>query len=573
MIHMDIHAQKLIISPSIEPDSKEFVNLLNKITIKDSLQLQSECKSLLHKYIQEGFLLASIDSIYTSNLNLIINFHKGNKFKNASIKYDSVQTEILQACGIRPPKNNLEPIQLKNDIEKILIFCENNGYPFASIFYKNIIINDSILTADLFLNKSLFVTYDTISHYSNTKISRNYLANYLGIQEGKPYNKSKLLVLSKRMNQLPFLALQNKPTITFWKDKASVNITTIAKNASKFDFLIGVLPNIVDGVQKFTITGNLNADLFNILSYGERLGFSFAQLRPESPQFDLKIQYPYVLNTDFGLDFGFNLYKRDSIYLDIKNELGIQYIFNAESQVKLLYNTFSSSNLSINAQSIIQSRQLPNTLDISQQNLGLEFNLQKLNYIYNPQKGFNLSVRILGGIRTIQKNLKILALLSDDGFNFESLYDTVTLSSYQLKTNIKMDYFIPLSKLTTFKFGINTGFIYTNGTIYQNEKYRLGGNRLLRGFDEESIFTSKYAVITGEYRLLLSTNSNLFAFYDQALVQLKDNSSDSPYSFGTGITFETKSGIFGISFAVGATQDTPIDLKSIKTHLGFISLF
>jgi hemolysin activation/secretion protein len=572
-IQMQVIAQKLTILPSLDLDSKEFVKLLNKSIIKDSSQLHVESKRILNDYIAQGFLLSSIDSMYARDSKWLIQFSKGNKFKIAAINYDSIQLDILQSCGIIPPKNKLLPTQVKIDINKILVYCENHGYPFASIFYKNVEINDSILKADLFLNKNIFITYDTINHNSNTKLSRKYLESYLGIQEGKPYNKSQLLSLSKRCNQLPFLALKQNPTATFWKDKVSINLTTIAKNASKFDFLIGVLPNIVDGVQKFSITGNLNADMYNLLGYGERLSLAFAQLRPESPQLDVKIQYPYVLNTDFGLDFSFNLYKRDSTFLDVKNEIGIQYIFKAESQLKLLYNTFSSSNLSINAASIIQTKQLPSTLDVSQQNIGLEFNLYKLDYLYNPKRGFSINFRILGGKRSIQKNLKILELQSIDGYNYGSLYDTIALSSFQFKSNLKFDYFIPISKLTTFKIGLNSGFIFSEAPIYQNEKYRLGGNRLLRGFDEESFFTSKYAVLTGEYRFLLSTNSNLFAFYDQGFLILKDNALDKPYSVGTGITFETKSGIFGISFAVGATQNIPLDLKSIKTHLGFISIF
>jgi hypothetical protein len=42
---------------------------------------------------------------------------------------------------------------------------------------------------------------------------------------------------------------------------------------------------------------------------------------------------------------------------------------------------------------------------------------------------------------------------------------------------------------------------------FRNELFQIGGNRLLRGFDEESQFVSQYLVPSVEYRYLIGQNS------------------------------------------------------------------
>ncbi len=98
----------------------------------------------------------------------------------------------------------------------------------------------------------------------------------------------------------------------------------------------------------------------------------------------------------------------------------------------------------------------------------------------------------------------------------------------------------------------------------------------LRGFDEESIFASSYVVGTIEYRFLLEENSWFFAFTDFAWYENNSKDAwdtDTPYGFGTGVTFETKAGIFALTYALGSRYGQPIELRSGKIHVGFIGLF
>ena len=48
---------------------------------------------------------------------------------------------------------------------------------------------------------------------------------------------------------------------------------------------------------------------------------------------------------------------------------------------------------------------------------------------------------------------------------------------------------------------------------------------------------------------------------------------DNPFSGGIGINFETKPGIFSISYALGAQENNPILFKTAKIHFGFVNYF
>ena len=134
------------------------------------------------------------------------------------------------------------------------------------------------------------------------------------------------------------------------------------------------------------------------------------------------------------------------------------------------------------------------------------------------------------------------------------MYDSLNLKTFQFQIGTKLEYYVPIRKLTTIKASIQSGLIFSPQEIFRNEQYRLGGNKLLRGFDEETIFSTRYAILTIEPRLLIGQNSYLFVFGDIGYTEDKTNdtnTTDTPMGLGAGLTFETKVGLFGFSGALG----------------------
>jgi hemolysin activation/secretion protein len=161
-------------------------------------------------------------------------------------------------------------------------------------------------------------------------------------------------------------------------------------------------------------------------------------------------------------------------------------------------------------------------------------------------------------------------------FNYNSLYDSIKLKSYQLRIRLSAAHYFPLGKSATFKLAANSGY-YTIPSIFRNELFQIGGYKLMRGFDEESIYATQYAVATAEYRYLIGLNSYLFSFVDLGWVNNKYQDVNLHNRFtggGLGILFETKAGLLNLSLAVGRRDDVKFNLReSSKIHFGYINYF
>jgi outer membrane protein assembly factor BamA len=105
----------------------------------------------------------------------------------------------------------------------------------------------------------------------------------------------------------------------------------------------------------------------------------------------------------------------------------------------------------------------------------------------------------------------------------------------------------------------------------------LGGVNSLRGFDDQSIFTPYYALANIEYRFLLSKNSYFSTFFNAASGRRRKSRERVRLifliGFGAGAAVETKVGIFGLTYAMGAQLDNKITFKSAKIHIGYVNYF
>ena len=169
----------------------------------------------------------------------------------------------------------------------------------------------------------------------------------------------------------------------------------------------------------------------------------------------------------------------------------------------------------------------------------------------------------------------MLNLKDASGFNYASLYDTITQRSNQVFINGNISYYQPLAKKIILKSAY-IGAYMNGGNLFRNELYQIGGFRLLRGFDEQSIYANMYHVLSLELRLLLDQNSYFYFFSDNGWVQTKiDNiNNDDIYNgFGVGTTLETKTGLFTISYALGRHENNPIQFRQSKIHFGYAAFF
>lgn len=559
---------------------KEIENAIKRfpeteITRTEANQFLQE--ALVYLY-ERGFLTANY-SEKKSGDTCLIDFQKGNPVYWANLDVSNVDAVFLNNAGYK--KKDFEAHVFRYDevtdlYKKMLRFAEENGYPFAVAGLKNIVWQDSSIAAELFFQKNYLIHFDTLIIKGNLSINANYLEQYTGILPRAIYNQSLINDLDSRLREIPFANQTRASQIEFSGNKAKVIVFLDEKKVSQFDFLIGVLPNN-EITGRIIVTGEGKLNLENAFGAGEIFNLYFSKLESTSKQFTTSLTYPYLPKIPFGADGAFSLFLRDSTFLERTASLGLIYHFSGSNYLKAFTSFYNSTVLSIDTALILATKTLPATLDNSNTTYGLNWVLEHLDYKFNPQKGFDFIIGGSAGSKTIKRNNSITSLDDpfDPEFDFNSLYDSVDLKTLIINYNYNIRFFIPTFKRTTILLQARGGSII-NDQVLENELFRLGGNALLRGFDEQSVLSSTYHILTAEYRFLFLQNSYAGVFFDGGYVEDKSALpviTDYPYGFGAGVSFETKAGIFGLSYALGSRRDNPILIKNAKIHFGYLNYF
>jgi hemolysin activation/secretion protein len=297
------------------------------------------------------------------------------------------------------------------------------------------------------------------------------------------------------------------------------------------------------------------------LNNGDIIEVNWKKLQPLTQDLLARLNYPFLFRSPFGTELQLHIYKKDTTYLDVRRYAALQYFLKRGNTFRVFAQNKTTSLLSVKGLESITT--LPQFVDVTNVIYGVGYKATYLDYRFNPRKGYVFNVEAGAGSRTIKRNNRI---------NPEA-YNNVELRSEQYQLTATAEVYLPVFKASTVKFAGNGGFL-KSPKYFTNELYRIGGLRSLRGFDEESIYASSFAIVTAEYRLLIDRNSYLQFFYDHAYVEdLSKRVFDTPFGFGAGISFETKAGIFSLSYALGKQFDNPIYLRAAKVHFGIVNYF
>ena len=470
----------------------------------DSAAVVLHLGETIKQFHAQSQLTASIDSLEWTDSTATAHLFLGPELRIARLENGNLPESFLNKVRFRPKAFAKKPLRSEEILrleESLLEEAENSGFPFARIRLDSLSWAEEALTAGLYWESGPAIEWAPVQVEGEVRLAPAYLQQYLGFRPGTAYSRRKVLEARNRLRELPFIRETKEPVVEFSGQTAVLKLFLERKKASRLDFLVGVLPTNDAGLNKrLLITGTFNAEFQNAFGKGERIYASFEQLRPGTQELEVAFTYPYLLQLPFGIDLGFNQYKRDSTYNDVIFDSGLRYLMPGGNYLRVFWNRSSSSLISIDQELIIQTRQLPATLDVEVNALGLEYQWQRLDYRFNPRKGWSLGARASAGTKTIGRNPIITALQDpeDPGFDFGTLYDSLTEKTYLVRLTGDAGYFFPVFSSFALYLRNRSGWVYSPESIYRNEQIRIGGNRLLRGFDEESVFATFYSVFSLE---------------------------------------------------------------------------
>lgn len=562
-----------------QPDAKNF----RKEIFTDSSSARNFFKNFIFATRQKNFLEISCDSIFNSSKNIFAKIHLGKKIKNIFLDVKNLKSKCASDEKIIFTSDSLiavNVIEIDKLEKRIVKWYNNNGYPFASLelSLKNYSTDSLIFFGAV--ESNIYFILDSVYFRNLTTASLPLKKIVTLLKKGMTFNQDLINNVTERIKTSGY-SKEIKPTLIdfFETGRANVQYFLESKRDLRFSGLIGVQPTTgLDGSTQFQITLDAQFDMFNYWNWGERVSARFDNLRAESPHLQLNLELPFIPNLPFGVNAAFNLYKRDSAYIETNTKLGVVSQLDFFSKAELQANIFSASNLIIDTSIVLRTRQLPANFDVTNTFINFIYEYKKLDYPPNPYRGFVFNFKIGLGQRLVSKNADILRLRDsvDSKFSFESLYDTVTLKTTVLKPEFHSEYYLPLARRATVKWQIDGAALLGTNQWGTSELFRLGGNRLQRGFDEESLLATQFALSTLELRLLTGKNTYLMGFYDFGAYRNNSRiSNDTYYATGVGLGahIDSKAGIFSVTFGVGKFQNTDFDFGRIKTHFGYVSRF
>ncbi len=528
----------------------------------DSSSASKELKKQIDFLKLKGYFNIELTDYHFNNETFSAQIITGKLYKGIYLENGNIPPDLIYQLGLKDQIRKEKPLELKSFrkfYSDILTYYENNGYPFASLYLDSLQAVNDDFKAKIFIQPNKNIVIDTLRLVGSAKVSNNFINSYLGLKIGENYNEEKIRNIDKRLRDLSFVNVPKTAEIVFNGEKASINLFLDKQNANQFDGIIGFLPNSQTG--KIQLTGDFKLNLKNALKSGETIDFNYRGLPSQSQELALKLAYPYIFKSQIGVNGDFQLFKRDSSFLNLNTKLGFDYNFTTTQKLSFYIENFNGNQVATNNATILT---IPNFANIKSIFYGISGSYIKLDNKITPLKGYDLNLQAAAGSRKINPS---------ENFRPEDFFESKSSQQFKLQADLK--YYLKTGSRSVIYIH-NYSAILTGKNLFENEAFRIGGAKTLRGFDEQSLNVNSFAIQTIEFRYLIEQNSYINTFYDQSYIKqqfVNKNTTDYPLGVGIGITFQTKVGIASLSYALGKQKNNPLDLQKGKIHFGIVSYF
>ena len=514
---------------------------LSKINYKtkhpDSTALYIELNRVQKHLKMNGYFLSRIDSVSQEGEKYIAYLNLDKKVDSVLLKHKSISKQILQKYKFKNNYIRIPIYQLEEILNDISTFQELKGNAFSEIKLKKIRIYNKTLYAEIDLTTSKKRKIDKIILKGYDNFPESFIKNYLNINSKTTFNKKKLMEISKLSKGLEFVSETKPPETLFKKDSTLIYIYLKKTQGSSFDGLIN-FNSQENG--KLQFNGYLDLKLKNVLNKGEQLNLLWNSFGNEKQEFSISVKTPYIYNSKLSPEFAFSIYKQDSTFLNTKLNTSLKYQIRNNSNLFVSFNSEKSEN---------STKTISNNIS-SYENyflgFGYEYKILKNDIFKNDM--FFININPSFGKRKTTNN-----------------------TSKQIKIATTLAYLLDLNRNNSIYFRNKTALL--NSTNYfDNELFRIGGNKSIRGFNEQSIFVKNYLLQNIEFRYQTSKSSYMYTITDLALITTT-NSKEKLYSFGLGYLFNSNNSQINISTAVGTNTKNPLDFKNTQFFVNWVNFF
>lgn len=480
---------------------------------------------LLAKYSEQGYFWTDIsDTIIKQNENVAVRYIIK---ENEPAKISAF--DILSDDAILKPSYKIRHGQyfskkfLDTQIQTMLDYYNNNGYPFATIKPVNFLINDSLKSISYYLKieQSPLVKINSIK-FTGISSNQSRLRQLLDI---KPNSIFSAITLKRRLSRLSVNGIQiNDYRIIKQDTLYSLMIFGKDKKNQEISAAISYIPDNREINGFFSL--NLN-NLFNTLRK-IKIGWSSYS---HYTNFLLNYSDPYLLG--FSLDGNINNIIYDTIYSKTD--------FNLEIKLPILdYTSLYFYSGYERTTSGIAS--IPNFQTIW---IGQGLTIDRENIYDNSGLTYYIDLSTIFGSRNLSNYNQLLA-----------------------KTSMQTRFNFPLLINCKYLLDLSAKNLYSNRNLMQSDSLYIGGVNTLRGYRENEFSTNRFILMKNEFLFFANQKSNLYLFTDLAAF---NNTSNGQFKAGYGIGLRTTSKIGLVELDYGLPYKE--NLLKGKIHLRFTNQF
>lgn len=510
--------------------------------VKDSADLHSRITQIKIILFAEAYLMSRATLSQKDTLT-VLSISPGARIFGKRFHLKLPEDFALPLVSdLKDTEGVLDSSRLRKRIDQYLYYLEENGYPFATVTTDDFSLKRDSLRLTLNIEPGPLITIDSIVIKGFDRFPGNVLKYDLRYRKGMLYKESYLRELPELAAQIEYLNMARPPAVAFTKSAAILYLYLEEVKSNQIDGVVG-LNTEKDGNVVFT--GDLHLRLLHVLKKGEEINIRWRRPDESVQSLNFDFEIPYLFRTPIWLEGNLAIFRQDSTFVNSDAQGLLKYLIESGS--------FISGGVSYRGSNVLLSDATSTSFqsfNTTFYKLGLE--LRQTNRIIVPTKGFKLV-----------------------GYGITGKRKSEDANQDQYGWQIFADQWIRVFPRHIIKVGLQTEAIF-GGKLFTNELYRIGGLNTLRGFNEQSIYASRYGIGTLEYRFMIGTYDYLTLFSDFAYVENNAGEEFSSTVFtglGAGINFQTRGGIFSLFYALGKDDQNQFDLRTSKIHFGYVNRF
>jgi len=509
--------------------------------IFDPATIENGIYSILNEYKRQGYLFAKSEWSYEGDTKIIVKIRidEGERIKmgNINLTGDIVfpKEQILSMFMVLK-SDFFNETMFENDIDRVLKFYSNNGYPKVIVSPDAFDINDGKLNITVKINAGSIVKIKNITINGLKKTKEKVVKREIPIHSGDIFDQRRVDDTERILNNMGYFRLSSPITFIQTGDNdVDIDLSLAESPSGMFNGIIGYNPSDNESGK---LIGTISAEESNLFGTGRQIiirgKFGIADI------YELSYKEPWMLGKPIDLGFMAQSTNRSDSLIDQEfREKGIRLDVTG----KIIGLIKGSVGLAYK-----QIKSFPVNKDLG-----------NIDYI-NKHK---YSV-----IFELQRDSRDFFVNSTNG-RFDKIGSEFSLGDVKIiKLWIDLNQYFKIYRQQVLVIGIHAGRMWGDD-IPVTELFFLGGANTLRGYAEDMFRGEGRAYSNIEYRFLTGNNSQFFLFLDNGTV-FSEIGGFNPLKvgYGLGMRIESMNGV--ISMDYGLAKGESILKGKIHVSLGTI---